>query len=268
MSVVSTDVLHELSNDVALEIVDRGSGSATLILHGESGPLGDASFVDLLAEQRRVIMPSHAGFGRSSLPPWLDSVDDLVHMYLELAEGLELSDVTLVGFSMGGWIAAELAVLRPSWLSRLVLVDAVGIRVGRRDERDLADIWASSADELLRLSFHDEEVGRAFLGVEGKTEEQLNIMVRNEESAVIFGWEPYLHNPKLRHRLHRVNVPTLVVWGASDGIAPVEYGRAYAESIPGAQFQVIPAAGHYPHIEQPDQFAAALCGFSERSSLS
>lgn len=267
MTAVPAAVMHELGNDVVVEVIERGSGSPLLVLHGPWGPPGDDVFVDLLARQHRLIMPSQPGFGQSSLPAWLDSVDDLVHVYLELADDLNLSDVTLVGFSMGGWIAAELAVLRPSWLSRLVLVDAFGIRVGQREERDLADIWAIDSDELVRRAFHDADAGRAHLGVEDKTEEQINLMVRHHESAVVFGWEPYLHNAKLRRRLRRIDVPTLVLWGASDDVAPVEYGRAYAESIPGAEFQVLDAAGHFPQIEQPHQFVAAVRQFSDRSSL-
>jgi pimeloyl-ACP methyl ester carboxylesterase len=268
MTAVSTEALYELSNEVALEIVERGSGSPMLVLHGAGGPQGDAPFLDLLAEQHRVIAPSHAGFGRSTLPRWLDTVDDLVHMYLELVDDMGLTDVTLVGFSLGGWIAAELAVLRPTWLSKLVLVDAVGIRVGDRDQRDLADIWAIGADELAELVFHDAELGRRYVGVEDKTEEQLQLIARNQEAAVLFGWEPYMHNRKLRRRLSRINVPTLLVWGASDGLAPLEYGRAYAESIPGSELAVIEAAGHLPQIERPDEFAAVVRRFSARPSQS
>ncbi|MQA16677.1 MAG: alpha/beta fold hydrolase [Pseudonocardiaceae bacterium] len=249
---------------VDLEVVERGSGAPLVVLHGASGPTPDAPFVDLLAQQNRVVVPSHPGFGRSSLPEWMDSVEDLVYVYLDLLEEYDDRAVTLVGVSLGGWVAAELAVRRPQWLGRLVLVDAVGIRVGGREDRDIADIWAVGTEELLRIGFHDPDKGRQYMSLEGKSKDQLEIVARNQESAVLFGWEPYLHNPKLRRRLDRIDVPTLVLWGASDRITHPDYGKAYAASIPGATFQLVEDAGHFPHIEQPHEFAAAVGRFADR----
>jgi pimeloyl-ACP methyl ester carboxylesterase len=92
-------------------------------------------------------------------------------------------------------------------------------------------------------------------------DDKLAVIARNTESFARFGWEPYMHNPKLKHRLHRIKVPTLLVWGENDGLVTPDYGRAYSELIPGTRLAIIPEAGHFPHIEQPHAFLKALNAF-------
>ena len=213
---------------IELEMLARGAGAPILYLHGGAGIAPDATFIDLLARRRRVFAPSHPGFGKSSLPDWLDSVDDIAHVYIELLDRLALRRTDVVGLSLGGWIAAELATKVPERIDRLVLIAPVGVKTGRPDQLDIPDIFA-----------------------------------RNRETLALLTWEPYMHNPKLKHRLHWVNVPTLFLRGASDGIVSAEYLERYAALIPKARSDTIDEAGHLPQVEQPDTTAAKVLHFLE-----
>jgi pimeloyl-ACP methyl ester carboxylesterase len=140
----------------------------------------------------------------------------------------------------------------------------VGIKISGRTTRDIADTFVIGPEEFLKLAWHDPAAGARQMKVPGMgslSEEVLVTLLRNRESVAYLAWKPFLHNPRLRARLSRIDIPTLVLWGESDRIVTPKYGRAYAQSIPGAQFQVIPAAGHYPYLEQPEAFVAAVAAF-------
>ncbi|WP_224404050.1 alpha/beta fold hydrolase [Pseudonocardia sp. ICBG1034] len=239
--------------DVVLDVRTTGSGPTLLLLHGVEGREADAALVDALAEHYTVIAPSHPGFGLSPRPDWCDTVEDLAYLYLEWLERQDLRDVTLVGLQFGGWLAAEMAVRDCSRLGALALVDPVGIKVGGREDRDIADVFAIAREELDERTFADADAGPGDLS-QAPVEDVLHI-ARNEEALALYGWEPYLHNPRLRRWLPRIHVPTLVAWGAQDGIVSPEYGRAYAASIPGARFELVDGAGHRAQVEQPDTLA-------------
>src|SRR5881227_723371 len=138
---------------IDLELIERGQGAPLLYLHGGGGIAPDLGFLDLLAKTRRVIAPSHPGFGKSSLPDWLDSVDDIAHIYLELMDRLGLTRTDIVGLSIGGWIAADLATKVPERLERLVLIGPVGVKTGPPDKLDVPDVFAMSQDKLDQLRF-------------------------------------------------------------------------------------------------------------------
>jgi pimeloyl-ACP methyl ester carboxylesterase len=246
---------------VTLECLQRGQGQPVLLLHGAGGPRAGAPYLDLLAERVRIIAPSHPGFGNSPLPDWVDTIDDLAYLYLDLLEQLDLHDVVLIGFSMGGWTAAEIAIKCTHRLKKLVLVDPVGCKFQDRETREIPDIWALHPSEVNKLTYFDPE---AFAPKPDQmTDEQLLMVARNREAAALYLWEPYMHSPKLRRRLHRINVPTLLVWGAHDGLVTPEYGRAYCAEIPGARMEIIEKAGHTPQNEQPAAFARAVLSFIE-----
>jgi len=231
-----------------------------LLLHGGNGLDHRAAFLHLLARRFEVIAPSHPGFGRSALPDRFDSVDDLAYLYLDLLDELDLHDVVLVGFSLGGWIAAEIAMRCSHRLRKLVLVAPVGIKVGDRETRDLPDIFATAPDELIRMTFYDP--AKAATDYASLSDEELQIIVRNRESLALYTWEPYMHNPKLRHHLARIRIPTLLIRGASDRFVSAAYADAFASLIPGAQTSIIPDAGHFPEVEQPDQLVARIAAFA------
>jgi pimeloyl-ACP methyl ester carboxylesterase len=235
---------------VRLEVVARGQGKPILWLHGEEGLDPSAQFLDLLAAHGSVLAPSHPGFGHSPDVSSIDTVDDLSYLYLDLVTQQNLRDVTVVGASMGGWIAAEMAVKCSDRFSALVLVAPLGIKVGDRETRDIPDIFALPPDEVARLQYRD--AARAAVDPAKLSDDQLTVIARNREATALYAWEPYLHNPKLRQWLHRITVPTVLLWGADDRfVTAAYYGDAYRRAIPGARFETIPGAGHFPHIEEP-----------------
>ena len=256
-----TDNLHQIGpfEDLKLQIERRGKGPPLLLLPGEEALEREAPFLAELAKSYEVIIPSPPGFGRSTRPDWISGPDDIAYMMLDVVDALGLRDIPVVGFSFGGWIAAEMATKDDGFISKLVLVDAYGIKTGKPTEREIADVWLLGAEEVMALKWHDAAKGkRDFTSM---PEDQLTIVARDRETFARFGWEPYLHNPKLKHRLHRIKVPTLLIWGESDGIVTPQYGETYRKLIPGARMSVIPQAGHLPHIEQPQAFLAELRKF-------
>lgn len=248
-----------LAGGVTIPYTERGSGPPIVVLHDEIGFPADAPFLTALARHGRVVVPVHPGFGAAPLPDWIDSVDDLAYVYLDLLEALDLRDVTLIGCSIGGWIAAEMAVKSTARVARLVLAGALGIKIGDRLTRDVADIFASDPAELQRLLWHDP--AKHAFDPAAYSDAELEIVARNREASALYLWEPYAHDPKLTRRLHRIDVPALLLWGESDGIVAPAYGRAYAERIPNARFETIAAAGHMPHVEAPDAFAERVARF-------
>ena len=244
---------------IELELFQQGKGAPALFLHGAQGVLPATKFLDLLAEGRRVIAPSHPGFGKSALPDWLDSVEDISHVYLELMDRLGLDEVDLIGCSVGGWIAADLATKTPERVKRLVLVGPVGVKVGPPDKLDIPDIFAMSQDKLNGLLYHDAAKNRPDLAA--MSEDELTMLVRNRETLALITWEPYMHNPKLKHRLHRVRAPAMFVRGASDGLVSAQYLAGYAALLPNARVVTIPEAGHAPQVEQPALLAKQTLNF-------
>jgi pimeloyl-ACP methyl ester carboxylesterase len=242
-----------------LELNRCGQGEALLMLCSEEQLEFDAPIIETLAKQFELIIPSPPGFGRSERPDWVSSPDDIAYVYLDLVETLGLEDVVVLGCSLGGWIAAEMATKDDSFISKLVLVSPYGVKFGGPTDRDIADIWILSPDEVQRRKWFDPMKGtRDFKSM---PEDALAIIARNNESFARFCWEPYMHNPKLQHRLHRVKVPTLLISGGNDGITSPQYGGKYANLIAGAERAVIPEAGHFPHLEQPAKFMECLRAF-------
>jgi pimeloyl-ACP methyl ester carboxylesterase len=244
---------------VPLEILRRGAGRPLLVLHGEAPLDPGTPVVDLLAARAEVIAPTHPGFGHSTRPDDIETVYDLVHLYLDLLEQLPREQVTLLGLSFGGWLAAEIAAMCPHRLERLILVDAVGIKVSDRETADILDVFNTHPAEVQRRRWH--EPAKWAPDYDAMSNEALVAHARNREALCVYAWHPYLHNPRLARWLRRIRMPTLVLWGASDGIVSPAYGRAFSERIPGARFEVIEAAGHHPEIEQPGAFVERVMAF-------
>jgi len=241
---------------IPLEITEAGHGRPLLFLHGghPSGRLDpQARLVEALADNFRFIAPTHPGFGITAAPPQLTTVDDLAYLYLDLLDALDLRDVVLVGASLGGWIAAEMAVKTTERISQLVLIDSVGIKVGDREARDIADIYAITDRQLAEIAYADPQ--KMARDTKSLPEQELTLMARSRESTGRYAWSPYMHNPKLKARLHRIGIPALVLWGEADRIVAPEYGSSFAAALPNARFAVIESAGHFPHLEQPNAVA-------------
>jgi len=240
---------------VRLEIEEAGQGRPLLFLHPGEGLRPRAGWMAALARSFRVIAPHHPGWGGSELPDWIGTVDDLAYLYLDLIREMRLNGVTLVGNDLGGWIAAEMAVRDTRGIASLVLADPVGIKLGGVLDRDIADIHSLPPAEVARLAWADPDRGRIDYNALPDTE--LAAIARGRESWALFGWKPYMHNPRLRRWLHRIDVPTRLIWGARDGVVSLGYAEGWRREIAGATLEVIDDAGHYPHWEQPEAFARA-----------
>ena len=240
---------------IDVDVVRKGKGQPLLMLHGGGGPIAGMPFAAKLAEKFEIIAPTHPGFAGSKIPDHFTRVDDLAFLYLDLMDALDLKDVVLMGFSMGGWTAVEMATMTTQRLAKLILVDPVGVKVGGRYDRDIVDVFGLPAETVAKLMWHDPSRAPSFGDL---TPEQQEIMAGNRTALGVYCWEPYMHNPKLPHRLHRIDVPTHFIWGASDGLVKVDYGRKYAALIKGATLSVIEKAGHSPQAEQPEAFVDAV----------
>ena len=246
-----------------IEVERLGSGPPLLLLQsaeayesGESGP----GLAERLAASREVILPWAPGYGGSDLPETVRTVDDIAYVYLDLIERLGLGGIALLGCSLGGWIAAEMATKTCERLSSLVLVDALGAKFGGAYDRDIEDIYFLPFDKVKAIKFADPRRD-PLDDMTGLGEDEAIQVARHRETTARLCWEPYFHNPALAGRLHRIAAPTLVVWGAEDRFVTPDYGRDYAARIPDSRFVSIADAGHYPHIEQPDAFMEAVAAF-------
>jgi pimeloyl-ACP methyl ester carboxylesterase len=262
MSVTAEDAAPTLVvNGTRIDMVERGSGLPLLFLHAESGIEPALAAIDELAKGARVIAPTHPGYGRSELPKGMRSVDDLSYFYLDLLDQLDLHDLTVVGVSLGAWIAAEIAVKSAARFSRLVMANAVGVKVGDRETRDIADVFALTEKEFLDIAYCDP--ARGTRDYKSLPDAEVLAAARAREATARFAWNPYFHNPRLKNRLHRIRIPTLFLWGAQDRMLSEAYGRAYAALIPGARFEVVDRAGHFPDHEQPKVFADKVLAFAK-----
>ena len=252
-----------------LDVFRRGEGPPILLIHGVNPISPKAPFVDILARHGTVIAPSHPGFGASERPADFDTIYDLVNLYRDVLDAIDAPRVSVIGFSFGGWIAAELAVGGAARLDRLVLVDAVGIKLGGREQRDIAHFFNTEPAELTSRAWHDP--ARRPEGIYGlgwqatindaMSDAEMITLARNWDSLCLYGWKPHMFNPQLAFWLRRIAVPTLVLWGASDRIVTPEYGQGYAQQIPGAAFRAIPRAGHHPELEQAEEFVRHVADF-------
>ncbi len=242
-----------------LEIERRGRGPPLLILYGEEALEIEAPVLAELAKDHELIIPSPPGFGTSERADWIETPDDISYIYLDLIANLGFDQLPAIGFSLGGWLALEMASKHDGSFSKLVLVDPYGVKLGGATDRDIQDVWTTHPEKAAALKWFDPEKGRRNFAA--MSERELTVVARNNESFARFCWDPCMHNPKLKWRLHRVRVPTLFVWGEHDGIVTPDYGRAFSAMIPGAKFAIVGRAGHYPHLEQPAAFLTLVRGF-------
>jgi pimeloyl-ACP methyl ester carboxylesterase len=245
-------------NGVEIALSRRGAGRPLFLLTNEDGSEANSPFVDALAREYEVLIPEAPGFGLSPDAERITTIDDIAYLYLDLLDCLKLRDVSLVGCSLGGWIAAEMATKTCQHLRSLALIAPYGIKVGGPYDRDIADLYTLSRAEIASRSYVDPAKAPDYATMD---EASLASVARSRLATVRYCWEPYMHNPKLRDRLHRISVPTLVMWGERDGIVTPDYGRAYAAAISAARFERVPGAGHFPQLEQTEAVLATLGAF-------
>jgi pimeloyl-ACP methyl ester carboxylesterase len=240
-----------------IAVMRAGAGRPLLLLHGAADGGHWLPHMADLAARHDVIAPEHPGFGASDTPAWLDTIPDLANFYLDLLDQLDLTNVDLVGFDLGGWIAAEMAVRNARRLASLTLVGAAGIHVPGVAQ---VDPFLRTDEQRIRDLFHDparaDEMVKRLLRPELE-----DIGLKNQTTTARLTWQPRGYDPQLAKWLHRITVPTLLVWGANDRLYPPAYASAYQELIAGAQLVIVPDCGHLPHVEQRHAFVAALEGF-------
>ena len=243
--------------DLTVRLLQDGQGAPLIYLHGAAGLPGWIPFFAKLAEHYDVVVPEHPGFGNSDNPTWIRNVGDVAMYYLDFLDGLGAQRVHLVGHSLGGWIAAELAVRNATRLASLTLIAPAGIRV---KGVPCGDNFIWSPEEAARNLFHDQSFADKMLA-QIPSEEEADRALTNRFMAAKLGWEPRWFNPTLERWLHRIAVPTLVLWGADDKFLPSRYAELWRERVPGATVQIIGACGHLPHVEKADASAAAILRF-------
>jgi pimeloyl-ACP methyl ester carboxylesterase len=259
VTVDHTDELVDIAG-TRIQLLKGGEGEPLLLLHGAGGNPGWLPYHQALAGQFTVYAPSHPGYDRSSRPQWISTMNDVAHFYRQFIEELGLAPVNLLGFSMGGWLAAEVAAMCPHVLKRLILVDAAGIKpqVGA-----IAEIFMVSPQQVQQLRFYDaKQVPEYEQLVPGQlTPEEEEVQWRNREMASRLCWKPYLHNPKLPAYLRGVKTPTLIVWGKHDAIIPLNCGELYQQALSNSTLHVIDRCGHSPAVEKPQEFLQVVQEF-------
>jgi len=239
-----------------IRLMRGGAGNPVFVLHGASGASW-LPFMQKLSQKFDVIAPENPGFGESDTPDWLDTVHDLAYFYLDLMQELKLDGVHLVGLSLGGWIAAELAVRSTQKLASLTLAGAAGIALPGVAQMDP---FLRTDEQRLRDFFHDQSKADDIIARALRPELE-DITLKNRTTVARLTWQPRAHDPHLVKWLHRIDVPTLLIWGENDRMFPKELALAYQQQIPGARLVLVPECGHVPQIEKPDVFVAELEAF-------
>ena len=234
---------------VPVDVTTYGAGRPVLLLHGGAGPSSVAAFAEQLAGTGdvEVLVPVHPGFDGTPRPDSLTSIRGLAALYVALLDALDRHHVTVVGNSIGGWTAAEIALLDCPRVTSTVLVDAVGLDL---PQAPIVDFFGLTIDEVVDLSYAHPDAFR-FDPAALPPARQL-AMAGNRESLRVYGGTT-MADPTLLERLAKAAGPVLVVWGAADRIVPPEHGRAYAEALPDARYAVIEGAGHLPQLETPER---------------
>lgn len=249
---------------ITVELRRAGQGAPLLVIHGEFGVPGWLDAFARLAEHYDVIVPSLSGYGQSTRPDWIMSVHDLAAWVTWFARDLDLQrPVNVIGSSLGGWVAAEIATVAPQFFNKLVLVGAMGIKP---EKGEIFDYFLDSGLAGLRRAFHRPDQSAEFMRYWDRewTPEEADLVEQHREMTCRIAWKPYMHSLTLRHLLPGVRMPTLVVWGANDAITPINSGEIYARAIPGAQLATIADCGHMPEMEKPVDFVELVRDFLQR----
>lgn len=256
-----------VSAGVELDVYDRGRGEALLFLHGFRDFFAEPTFVDQVTSSLRLIAPTHPGFGPAPVPEWFGASDDAAHIYLSLLDDLGIENFHLAGAALGGWIAAEMATMAPERIKSLTLVAPVGVKLGSKDTLDVPDLYKLSNQDLLG-SFHSEQTHPVF-DPASMSDEELMDFVRSREALALYAWEPWMHNPKLRHRLSRAHSRTVFVRGSKDRLIAEWYVQSYAKLLPNvSEIKSLPEVGHDVLREAPKELADIIIANSANAAVS
>jgi pimeloyl-ACP methyl ester carboxylesterase len=243
--------------DTPVSLLRGGQGAPLLYLHGAGAGGRWLGFQQKLAERFDVIAPTHPGHAGAPPAEWIEHISDLAFHYLDLMDALALPRVHLVGASLGGWIAAEMATMAFHRLDSLVLIDPVGIKV---DGWIYPFMFGMELMDVVGMIFRNPVAAMALAPADMSLDTIVDLD-RQSTAIARVSWNPYLYNPLLRRRLARITAPTLLAWGAHDRLAPLQCAEAWRKEMPGATLRVFDGSGHVPHIEEPDAVAAAVTEF-------
>jgi pimeloyl-ACP methyl ester carboxylesterase len=260
MSYSTTDVSV---NGVQVHIRKSGAGRPILFLHGAGGVLEWLPFFDKLAGMGELWVPDHPGFGNSDDPDSIKSVPDLAMFYLDFLDQLAPSEgFDVVAPSLGGWIAAEIAIRNSSKIRSLSLIAPAGLRL---KGVPMGDVFLWNAEERAKYHFHDEALQQKMLNAQPSSE-VLDQMIKNRYSFAKHAWHPRLFNPDLEKWLHRVKMPTQIIWGQNDMIIPAAYADLWKTKVNAAEVTIIPECGHLPVAEKSDVVASQIQKFLNRGA--
>jgi pimeloyl-ACP methyl ester carboxylesterase len=240
-----------------------GKGRPMVMLHGSGGAPRFLPAMQALSQKFEVIVPQAPGFGGGDPPAWLETMSDLANFYLDFLDALDLKGVHLVGLSLGGWAAADLAVRNASRLASLTLVDAPGLHVAGAAGLDpfVLSEEAAVREIYFDTKLADEAVARAL------APDNEDVRLANQRMVARLTWQPRHHDPQLQRWLHRIRIPTLIIWGENDRFFPPAYGEAWRSAIAGSRLAVLPRCGHLPIQEQPDEFVRLVTEFCAKERV-
>lgn len=251
---------NEAAGSLALNVGRYGKGRPLLYFHGVDGMRSSRQFVERLATGVTVIAPDHPGFGKSEMPPWIESIHDMAYFYLRYLSEQGLEPVDIVGHSLGAWLALEMAIRSPSSFRSLTLISAAGIHLAGIPRGDLF-MWAP--DAVLRRMVVDSALAEDLVK---RTAADQEVELRNRYAIARIAWHPPMHNPHLAKWLHRIACPVQIIWGADDAMLPLAYAEEFERLIHGAKLQIIPSCGHLPHFERPEMTASLVLSFIEEGT--
>ncbi len=237
-----------------------GTGRPLLYLHGANGIAEVKPIMQELARDFEVLVPEHPGFGGSDEPAWFDNIHDLAYFYLDFVEQLGLEDLLVMGSSIGGWLALEIAIRNTSRIRALSLIGPAGIYVPGLKKGDMF-LW--SPEERVRNLYVDQSIAERQLAQPQSPQEQ-ETALKNFFTVARLAWEPRFFDPHLPKWLHRIKVPTQIVWGDSDKLLPAGYAAEFGKLIPGAKVHVVPHCGHLPQTEKPQEFLRLFRDFASQ----
>ena len=240
-----------------LKLMRAGQGRPLLLLRGDDASEGWRDYMEALAKSFDVIAPEHPGFGGAAKPEWLDGVPDMANFYLDMIEAMQLDCVHLVGLGLGGWIAADMALRARGRIVSLTLCDAPGLKI---DGEDYVDLFLVPEEQGIEARFADPQKANAELAFK-LTPESEDTRIANQMAIAQLAWSPRWHDPALRRWAHRIDLPTLIVWGEKDAIVPVAHAHEWGKLIAGSRVEIIAGCGHMPYIEQPGAFVGAVSKF-------
>ena len=258
MGNIVTKTLHHRGID--LKYQTAGEGPVLMLLHGANGSMSLLPIVEELSEKFQVILPDHPGFGDTKQADWINTIPDLAYFYLDIIEAMDLDEIHLVGHSMGGWLAAEIAIRDSHQIKSLILVSSAGIDVAGTP---MGDLFSWSPQEAASQVFAGKEFVDQMLAHQ-PSEEEMAVMQKNRQMAMLLCQEAQFQNPEIRKWAHRLTKPTLILWGDSDGIFPEPFAHAYHELIPNSELEIYKDCGHVPMAEARQDFLLRLITFVEQ----